>query len=297
VLQERIWGVEVLPDWYAQPSEGKPIGEAWLTAESCVVSGGTFDGMTLSGVTRRFPKALGGGDAAEFPLLIKTLFPREKLSVQVHPNDVDAQEIGEPRGKTECWYVLSAEPGAQLALGFREEISHDQIRAAIADATLEDKLKYVPVKTGDMVYVDAGTVHAIGPGMVVLETQQYSDVTYRLYDYGRPRPLHVDAGLAVTRMHTDAGVVTPLDMGEFTRLVQSQYFAVDRFKVEDSAEVSLGSEDRLQMLFPTQPGCELLGEFGRLMLEPGRIVVLPAEGVAYTLRAKRTAQVIRILQP
>ncbi len=205
IFSERIWGVETLPKWYPQPEDGKPVGEAWLTAETCVVDAGEFAGVSLAEMTKRFPEAFGGGDSAEFPLLVKTLFPREKLSVQVHPNDAQAKTLGLGRGKTECWYVLSAEPGAELALGFRGEISAEEVRAAIANGTLEEKLNYVPVKAGDMVFVDAGTVHSIGPGMVILETQEYSDITYRLYDYGRPRELHVDAGLAVTRTSSSAG--------------------------------------------------------------------------------------------
>ena len=140
--------------------------------------------MTLGEVTREWPKEFGAEQPGEFPLLMKFLFPREWLSVQVHPNDAEAQAIGQPRGKNECWYVLSAEPDAKLALGFREKMTPAEIERAIHEGTLESKLQYVPVKAGDMVYVEAGTIHAIGPGMVVLETQQYSDTTYRLYDYG-----------------------------------------------------------------------------------------------------------------
>jgi mannose-6-phosphate isomerase len=208
--------------------------------------------------------------------------------VQVHPNDAEAQAMGLPRGKSECWYVLSAESGATVAVGFREEISSEQIREAIANGTLEDKLKYLPVKAGDMVYVDAGTVHAIGPGMVVLETQQYSDVTYRLYDYGRPRELHVDAGLAVSKTKTAAGLVEPVAMDGFVRLVESPYFLVDKFSVE--GEAALGLSERMQMVVALGEGCFV----SERELKPGRLVVLPAEGVAYTLRGN--GDVVRIAQ-
>jgi len=140
-----------------------------------------------------------------------------------------------------------------------------------------------------MVYVDAGTVHAIGPGMVVLETQQYSDVTYRLYDYGRPRELHVDAGLAVSKTKTSAGLVAPVAMQGFVRLVASPYFVVDRFSVD--GEAPLGLSERMQLLVALGEGCFV----GERKLNPGCVVVLPAEGVAYTLRGK--GEVIRIAQP
>jgi mannose-6-phosphate isomerase len=293
IFQERIWGVETLPAWYAQPDEGKRIGEAWLTAESCVADAGPRRGHTLGELARGWPAAFGAVPAGEFPLLVKLLFPREKLSVQVHPNDAQAQALGLARGKTECWYVLSAEPGAQLAVGFREALTAEQIRAAIEDRTLEEKLRYLPVQAGDMVYVDAGTVHAIGPGMVVLETQQYSDVTYRLYDYGRPRELHVDAGLAVSRTSSEAGIVAPLAMEGFVRLVASPYFMVDRFALQNDAPAPLGGAETMQMVVALGEGCAVVSSAGeRIALPPGWVVVLPGEGVEYRLSG--VGEVIRI---
>jgi mannose-6-phosphate isomerase len=294
IFSERVWGVETLPAWYPQPVPGKPIGEAWLTAETCVADSGPLQGTSLAELTKLYPDAFAGGVSTEFPLLIKTLFPREKLSVQVHPNDAQAQLLGEPRGKTECWYVLSAESGAELALGFREAFSPEQIRAAIADGTLEDKLRYLPVKSGDMVFVDAGTVHSIGPGMVILETQEYSDITYRLYDYGRPRELHVDAGLAVTRTTTGAGLVPPVGMNGFARLVASDYFIVDRFSPSPVA-TPLGLRNQMQMLFALEEGLSVESAAGSTQLKPWHIIVLPAEGIEYALRGN--GEVIRIAQP
>jgi len=292
IFQERVWGVERLPEWYPQPAVGKPIGEAWLTAETCVVDSREFEGSSLAEMAKRFPEEFGGG-ADGFPLLIKTLFPREKLSVQVHPNDAEARVLGEARGKTECWYVLSAEEGASVAVGFREEISLDEVRVAIEDGALEDKLRYVPVRAGDLVYVDAGTVHAIGPGMVVLETQEYSDITYRLYDYGRDRPLHVDTGLAVSRVKTEAGLIAPVEMDGFARLVASDYFVVDRFSLSGTS--ALGMSGQMQMLFATEDGLSVASDGGVVKLEAGRIVLLPAEGVEYEVRGE--GEVIRIAQP
>ena len=294
IFSERIWGVETLPKWYPQPEAGKPVGEAWLTAETCVVDAGEFAGVSLAAMTRRFPRAFAGGDSAEFPLLVKTLFPREKLSVQVHPNDAQAGALGLGRGKTECWYVLSAEPGAELALGFRGEISNEEIKTAIANGTLEEKLNYLKVKAGDMVFVDAGTVHSIGPGMVILETQEYSDITYRLYDFGRPRELHVDEGLAVTRTSSSAGLVVPVAMDGFTRLVASGYFVVDRFAAQDVG-APLGLSGKMQMLFALGEGLSVESVAGIVALDPWRVLVLPAEGVEYSVRG--AGEVIRIAQP
>ena len=240
---------------------------------------------TLGEVTREWPKEFGAEQPGEFPLLMKFLFPREWLSVQVHPNDAEAQAIGQPRGKNECWYVLSAEPDAKLALGFREKLTPEEIERAIHEGTLESKLQYVPVKAGDMVYVEAGTIHAIGPGMVVLETQQYSDTTYRLYDYGRPRELHLKDGLAVTKAQTKSGLVAPVEQDGFTRLISSPYFVVDRFWTAVGSSTDLESQGRMQILVALHEGASVrTGDGARVQLPAGRAVVLPGrENAQYVL--------------
>ena len=210
----------------------------------------------------------------EFPLLVKLLFPAEKLSVQVHPDDAWAQKLGETRGKTECWYVLEAEPGAAVALGLKPGVDAAVMTASVAGGTMEELLEWVPVSVGDMLFVDAGTVHAIGPGVVLLETQQTSDVTYRLYDYGRPRELHLEKGLQVMKAKTAAGKVSPRVMDGFTRLIEQKYFVVDRFEVP-SGEVKVAFDG---------PGCLVgLGGSGmawfggdELELKVGQAVVVPA---------------------
>jgi len=222
-FSERVWGKRDLRPWYPDTGTTEPVGEAWLTGPQCVVETGPFAGRTLESVAME----LGG----EFPLLVKLLFPAEKLSVQVHPDDAQAQALGETRGKTECWYVLEAEPGATVALGLKKGVAVADVAASVADGTMESLIEQVPVSVGDMLFVDAGTVHAIGPGVVLLETQQTSDVTYRLYDYGRPRELHLEKGIAVIKTETAAGKVAPRVMDGFTRLIEQQYFVVDRFDV------------------------------------------------------------------
>jgi mannose-6-phosphate isomerase len=296
IYSERVWGVETLPDWYEQPKPGKPVGEAWLSAVDCVAETGLEAGKTLGELSREHPVKFGADERGEFPLLVKTLFPREKLSVQVHPNDAQAQAVGEPRGKTECWYVLEAEPGATVALGFQGPIMRDQVRRAIEDHTLEEKLRYVPVKAGDLVYVSAGTIHAIGPGVVMLETQQYSDSTYRLYDYGRPRELHVEAGLNALNFESDAGLKQPVEMDGFTRLIRSNYFVVDRFTLRAEG-AGLGLVGQMQMLFAMVEGCSVLANGVEMPLEAGHVVVLPGEDAVYSVSGPVGSKVIRIAQP
>jgi mannose-6-phosphate isomerase len=286
-FKERVWGSQELPEPYPQPAPGKPVGEVWLTAEECVIAEGARAGKTLGEVM------------PGFPLLLKLLLPREKLSVQVHPDDAEARLIGEARGKTECWYVLAAEPEAQVAVGLRDGVTVDDVAGAIANGSMEAKMQTLPVKAGDMVFVDAGTVHAIGSGMTVLETQQYSDVTYRLFDYGRPRELHVKQGLAVTKLATKAGLVAPRAMDGFVRLVESEYFAVDRFEVSAGATVNLDCKDKLQILVALTDGVSVrcLDGDTEARLPKGQAVVVPGEGVAHHLRAHAAASVVRVLQP
>jgi mannose-6-phosphate isomerase len=273
-FSERVWGKLDLRPWYAETGTTERVGEAWLTGPQCVVETGALAGKTLGSVAAE----MGG----EFPLLVKLLFPAEKLSVQVHPDDAWAQKLGETRGKTECWYVLEAEPGAAVALGLKPGVDAEVMKASIADGTMEELLEWVPVSVGDMLFVDAGTVHAIGPGVVLLETQQASDVTYRLYDYGRPRELHLEKGLQVMKAKTAAGKVPPRVKDGFTRLIEQKYFVVDRFEVP-SGEVKVGFDG---------PGC-LVGLVGsgvvrfggeELELMVGQAVVVPAGSCPLVVR-------------
>ena len=223
----RIWGRQSLKPWYESTGLDEKAGEAWLSGPKSVVETGELAGKTLEEV---WP---------DFPLLIKMLFPDDKLSVQVHPDDEQAQALGLARGKTECWYVLEAESGATVACGLKKGFEAEDLLVAIARDKVEDVLELIPVKAGDMVFVDAGTVHAIWPGVTLLEVQQTCDVTYRLYDYGRPRELHLEKGLAVVKTETDAGLIKPQEMDGFTRLIEEKYFVVDRFDLAGGGSAKL----------------------------------------------------------
>ena len=166
---EKPWGRCALPGVFGKARRQRPVGEIWFEPPS---------GRAL-------------------PLLVKYIFTAEKLSVQVHPNDAQAQARGQGNGKSECRYILAAEPGAVIGLGFREAVDPETLRAAALDGSIEQLLDWKPVKAGDFFHVPAGTVHAIGAGVSLIEVQQHSDVTYRLYDYGRARELHLEDALAV----------------------------------------------------------------------------------------------------
>ena len=194
-LVEKPWGRTELPAMFG-PTAGRRIGEVWFT---------------------------GGGD--DLPLLAKYIFTSEGLSIQVHPNDEQAHARGLAQGKSECWAILDAEPGATLGLGLKHTLDKDDLRAAALDGSIERLINWRPVAAGDFVFVPSGTVHAIGAGISLLEFQQNSDVTYRLYDYGRPRELHLDDGIAVANSAPFQGSVQRLDGGERT-LVDGPHFTL-----------------------------------------------------------------------
>lgn len=282
----RPWGARDLAPIYDRKIDAAepPIGEAWLTGDACRVANGPLAGRTLADLARESGAALTGSAAPvadRFPLLIKFLFPREKLSVQVHPDDAGARALGQACGKTECWYVLAAEPGAQVGLGLKPGTTRDELKRAIAENRAEALLNWLPVAAGEMIYVDAGTVHAIGPGSILVETQQNSDTTYRLYDYGRPRELHVEAGLAATKEKTHAGKVAR-DVGlkdATTTLVTSPCFRVEQRKLARGASwappVSRGESARILVALDGGARVETQGN-APVAFSRGEAVVVPA---------------------
>ena len=298
----RVWGYQDLRPWYDHVAQGDPIGEVWLTGDNCRVATGPHAGIKLSDLFHAHPQALLGTAAPspDSPLLIKVLFAREKLSVQVHPDDKMAQKYGDPRGKTECWFALAAGPDAKVALGLKPGVTLDQVRSGIHDGTLEQSLNLVNVAAGDLIFVDAGTVHAIWPGAILLETQQNCDLTYRMFDYGRPRELHVEKSLEATKLVTRAGKVAPIELADRTVLIDVEYFRVERMPVlRHRASASLpgpGKHARgLSYLFAAAGAGRLIGaDFFPVDLPARSIVAVPACAPAFFIEDLGDLDLIRI---
>lgn len=302
-FRTRIWGFHDLAPWYDYKTDGEPIGEVWLTGEMCAATTGPLSGKSLKDITAQHGRDLLGntyGDG-QFPLLIKLLFPKEKLSVQVHPDDAMAQKYGEPRGKTECWYALSADPGAHVALGIKPGVTPDQVRAGIESSSLEDLLEMVPVQKNDMLFVDAGTVHAMGPGVVILETQQTSDLTYRMYDYGRARELHLEKSFEAMRLKTRAGKIPPHAVNGHSVLIDEKYFEIERWPLAPdhaaakNSSAIVASTGGVQILFVADGKIRISAEEGdSFPVNRCELAVIPASSRNVRVEAESPATVVRI---
>jgi mannose-6-phosphate isomerase len=290
LFDPRPWGTRDLSPIYPNHKFDENIGEAWLTGDDSKVANGPLTGRTLSQLCREYGVDLVGEaarDPQRFPLLMKFLFPLQKLSVQVHPDDEQALRVGQPWGKTECWYVAHAQPGAQIALGLQPGVSTAEFEKAIHEQRAEESLNWINVFAGDMIYVAGGTVHTLGPGSVIVETQQQSDTTYRLYDYGRARELHLKDGLAAVREQTASGkVVRPVSVpirgshNQQSRLIAAPYFVVDRFEVKQllSLKTRDDSGRSSAQILVALDGCGVVEAPGKepVTMAKGDAVVVPA---------------------
>jgi mannose-6-phosphate isomerase len=299
IFDERPWGVRDLRPVYTR-IVNEPVGESWLTWEDNRVANGPLAGQSIGDLAKKYRRDLVGSLACfedRFPLLIKFLFPGDKLSVQVHPDDAGAQKYGQPCGKTECWYVLRAEPGAQVALGLKPGVTLEQFRKAIEETRAEELLNWVDAHAGDMLYVAAGTVHTIGGGMVLVETQQTSDITYRLYDYGRPRELHVEKGLEAVKLRTNAGKVVPSADVESNILVRSPFFQVEKMHLREPLLSDVSTDSPHVVVAMSGAGIVESRGMEPISFASGEAVVVPACAGEYTVQPQWELDMMRMSLP
>lgn len=308
LFDPRPWGRFDLSPIYQQHFNEK-IGESWLTGDNCKVQNGAHSGKSLAELSSRYQRDLVGDaprDGERFPLLLKFLFPQEKLSVQVHPDDDDAREFGQPCGKTECWYVAHAEPDAEIGLGLKTGATRAEFERSVHENRAEELLNWIKVSPGDMIYVAGGTVHTLGPGSIIIETQQQSDTTFRLYDYGRPRELHLEDGLRVIKEHVSSGKVRPrafsnLDSnGNRTRpLVASEYFTVEQFSLSSEQMLpKLVGKSSAQILVAIDGRGILMAEgFDPVEFAKGDAVVIPATVRSFRVQPGGKVQFLKSYVP
>lgn len=289
IFKSMLWGGRRLPEFLGTAApHADPIGEAWMLSDVdgslSVVEGGPHAGRTLREVIADNPTAIFGKHVpadGKFPLLFKFIDARQELSVQVHPNDEQAVRLKGPghRGKTEAWVILDADPAtSRLYAGFRAGVTAADFRAAVAAATVPDTLHRFTPTAGDCVFLEAGTVHAIGANILLFEVQQTSDITYRLFDWNRvdaktkqPRELHIDHGLACANFAAGpCHPVTPTRVGDADRLVDCQYFSMDH-RLAD-ALVSVGAAGECRVVACLQGH----GRIGDTPVRAGSVVLLPA---------------------
>lgn len=314
--KEALWGGQKLKEHFGKQADLDNIAESWECSTHpegpSTVTTGEHKGMLLTEVLQKYPEYLGTHPRSkgELPILVKFIDARQKLSVQVHPDDEYARnKEGELFGKTEMWYVLDAAKDAKLVYGFYHDMDKKKLRHSIENGTVEKYLQKVPVHRDDVFFIEAGTVHAIGAGALIAEIQENSNLTYRLYDYnrrdkqGKLRELHVDKALDVVDLRQSSEPRQPLRVLKYQRgwaselLCRCQYFQVERMllNTESCREMADFYTDKnsFQVLLCTS-GCGLLlyGGSGVLQFFKGDCIFVPAGSVP--LKIHGSAQMLKV---
>jgi mannose-6-phosphate isomerase len=310
----RPWGTRSLAPLFPEKTNlQEPIGEAWLTALESRVANGPFTGKTLGESWRAMPmewKGTHSGKYQEFPLLLKFLFPMDKLSIQVHPDDGFASKYEQAaggRGKTEMWHIVSAEPRGELLLGLKPGVTRTKFLEGVAHKTVEDLFVRYPVHAGETYFVEAGTQHAILPGMVVCEVQEYSDLTYRVYDYGRvdahgkSRELHLEKAMEVTSFNgTRSGRVPPLPLhspdANKHLLAACEFFATERWDCDRTTPIE-GDSSEFQLLVILSGNGILYDADASYPFQAGQAWFVPANLPLVLLQPKEPTSILRITVP
>jgi len=291
VFKDYLWGGEKLKQLYSAAQE--IVAEAWLLSVhpdgQSVIAGGTHQGQTLAACLQ----AAGGN--AELPILVKLIDAKKTLSVQVHPDDAYARAHENDSGKNEMWYVLDSEPGAFLYVGFNRDVSKEEIRQRVTDGTIEEVLHKIPTHPGDAVFIPAGTVHAIGAGNLILEIQQSSNATYRLYDYNRRdaqgnlRQLHLEKALDVLNYQAFSASSGTESAQETGVLAKCRYFSVYKYAIQSQFILPI-PDGCFASVVCVQGECTLTRSGLQTTLRRGDSLYLPPDGGAVALTG--TAEIV-----
>lgn len=297
-FKDYIWGGEKLRTIYNKETDLFPIAESWEL--SChkdgysIISGGEYDGKTLYEYIQENPQSLGTNvKGGELPILIKLIDAADNLSVQVHPSDEQAKLWEGQNGKTEMWYVMDAQEGSIITYGLREDTTKEELASSIEENRVEALLNSVPSKKGDVFFVEAGTIHAIGKGNLICEIQQNSNVTYRLYDYqrvgkdGKPRELHIEKGVKASNCNKMAERKTVFFDDGARTLASCEYFDVKEVNLKGEKEFN-ADEKSYHALVVTDGDLKIAYKDGELSLKAGETVYIPANMGKYTLIGSAT---------
>ena len=291
-FKDYLWGGTKLREVYGKPCDFDKVAESWELsthpAGESRVDGGAYNGLTLSQYFQQIPQALGKNAAAfeSFPVLIKLIDAKDPLSIQVHPSDEYALRVEGEYGKTEMWVIVDCEPGAFLYFGVNRPVSKEEFCQRIEDNTVLEVLNKVEVHPGDVFFIQAGTIHAIGAGILICEIQQNSNCTYRVYDYdrrgadGRPRELHIEKALDVCRLEPSdtasrLGEVKALAGGTVQQLGACKYFSTEKLIVEEALTLEVG-EDSFVSLLATDGSGWVEGPENKLAFRAGDSLLVPA---------------------
>jgi mannose-6-phosphate isomerase len=314
IFSPRLWGSRSLAPLYPEKSNlVEPFGEAWLTGVDCKIASGAFAGKSLGEAWSTMPVDWRGTRLASckgFPILVKFIFPQDKLSIQVHPDDAYAaahEQAAGGKGKTEMWYAVSSEPGASLLLGLKPATDKQKFLAALKENRLEDILQSYLVSPGDIFFVAAGTPHTIGPRMILCEVQEYSDLTYRVYDYGRvdgkgkPRELHIDKALEVMNFNAAAPAkVAPLPLPNErvhkTLLAACSYFAAERWEFHATVQAE-SRHDHFDLFVVLDGSGYIHWQGAPLPYQRGQCWFIPASLEKFSLQPEQSTSVIRTYVP
>ncbi len=314
IFQHYLWGGRRLVDLFGKPApEGEPVAESWEVVDhgqhQSLVACGPLAGRSLQSLVRESGRELLGDHhpLEQFPLLFKFLDAAQNLSVQVHPNDAQAARLVPPdRGKTEAWVIVHAEPHSRIFAGLRPGVDRRVLEQSLAAGTAAECLHSFEAKTGDCVFIPAGTVHALGAGLVVAEIQQSSNTTFRLFDWnrlgpdGQPRPLHIAAALEV--IDFSIGPVLPVtpqptnDPG-VERLVHCDKFVLDRWHLADSRSRAVGGDGRLHLVAVLSGRVAIGGDTSTRSLCAGEVVLLPAAAGSVSLQSHNLSILLDIYMP
>ena len=314
VFSPRPWGSRSLAPFFPEMKNlAEPIGEAWMTGNECRFANGPFAGRKLGEVWPQMPPEWIGTQVprtGDFPLLVKLIFPEDKLSVQVHPDDAYAarhEQAAGGRGKTEMWYAVDARPGAEVLVGLKSSVTRESFKRAIAEGTAEDCLQHIPLRSGDAVFVPAGTAHTIGPGLVLCEVQQNSDLTYRVYDYnrrdarGQSRALHIDKALDVIRFGEQrGGKIEPVPMRRGsnveTHYAVCEYFATSRWTIDERIQAASSPEHFDIVIFLEGRG-DISWGGERAAYAPAQVWIIPAALGKFELAPENRTMLLRTFAP